>query len=394
MRYSSLATRIGGPGSGAWDNHFRAVARLAAGDDVIVMSIGDPDFDTPPAITDAAIAALRAGDTHYSPFSGRMRLRKAIAAYIAPFAGIPLSADNVAITFGTQNALYASATLLLDPGDEALVLEPCFTTYRATIESTGAKAVTVPCPPELGYQPDMAALAAAITPRTRAVYYASPANPTGAAINNANLQAIADLAIAHDLWVISDEIYCDFIFDGAHRSIASLPGMAERTIIAGSLSKSHAMTGWRVGWAIGPEAFVNHATALNLALSYGAPGFIQEAAAVAIEQRMPEVDAMRERFRARRDLVMAELSNTPGLHLHRPAAGMFVMIDVRETGLDGAEFSRRLYEKQDVSLLDAAEFGPSGTGFVRLSFATDEVALAEGCRRIRAFAEGLVGADV
>lgn len=392
MRYSSLASRIGGAGSGAWDNHFRAVARKAAGEDVIVMSIGDPDFDTPPAITDAAIAALKAGDTHYSPLAGRMRLRNAVASYIAPFAGIPLSADNVVIAFGTQNALYAAACLLLDGQDEVLVLEPCFTTYRATIESTGAKVVTMPCPPENDWQPDMAALKAAVTPRTRAICYASPANPTGAAISEANLATIADLAISYDLWVISDEIYCDFIFDGAHRSIASLPGMAERTIIAGSLSKSHAMTGWRVGWAIGPEAFVRHATALNLALSYGAAGFIQEAASVAIEQRLPEVDAIRERFRDRRDLVMAALSNTPGLKLHRPSAGMFVMIDVRETGMDGAEFARRLYESQDVSLLDGAEFGPSGAGFVRLSFATDEAALTEGCRRIRTFAEGLAGA--
>lgn len=389
MRYSRLSERIGGAGSGAWDNHFRAVARKAAGEDVIVMSIGDPDFDTPPAITDAAIAALKAGDTHYSPVTGRMRLREAVAAYIAPLAGLSLSADNVAITFGTQNALYVAATLLLDPCDEVLVLEPCFTTYRATIESTGARAVTVPCPPELGYQPDMAALKAAIGPNTRAIYFASPANPTGAAISDAHLRTIADLAIAHDLWVVSDEIYCDFIFEGAHRSIASLPGMAERTIIAGSLSKSHAMTGWRIGWAIGPEAFVRHATALSLALSYGAPGFTQEAAAVAIEQRLPEVDAMRERFRERRDLVMAALSNTPGLGLHRPAAGMFVMIDVREIGLSGAEFAARLYEEQAVSVLDGAEFGPSGAGFVRLSFATDEAALTEGCRRIRAFAEGL-----
>lgn len=392
MRYSRLSDRIGGPGSGAWDNHFRAVARKAAGEDVIVMSIGDPDFDTPSTITDAAIAALKAGDTHYSPLAGRMRLREAVAAYIAPFAGIPLSSANIAITFGTQNALFAAACLLLDPGDEVLVLEPCFTTYRATIESTGAKSVSVPCPPELGYQPDMAALRAALSPRTRAIYYASPANPTGAAISETNLAIIAELAIAHELWVVSDEIYCDFIFDGVHRSIAAQPGMAERTIIVGSLSKSHAMTGWRVGWAIGPEAFVGHATALNLALSYGAPSFIQEAAAVAIEQRLPEVDAMREHFRERRDLVMAALSNTPGLHLHRPSAGMFVMIDVRATCMDGAEFARRLYEEQAVSLLDGAEFGPSGAGFVRLSFATDDAALAEGCRRIRAFAEGLAGA--
>ncbi|MFO1259503.1 MAG: aminotransferase class I/II-fold pyridoxal phosphate-dependent enzyme [Sphingomonadaceae bacterium] len=393
MRYSSLATRIGGPGSGAWDNHFRAVARKAAGEDVIVMSIGDPDFDTPPAITDAAIAALKAGDTHYSPLAGRMRLRKAVASYIVPFAGIPLSAENVAITFGTQNALYAASTLLLNQGDEALVLEPCFTTYRATIESTGARAVTVPCLPELGWQPNMSTLEASITPHTRAIYFASPANPTGAAISEANLATIAELAIAHDLWIVSDEIYCDFIFDGAHHSIAALPGMAERTIIVGSLSKSHAMTGWRVGWAIGPEAFVRHATALNLALSYGAAGFIQEAAAVATEQRLPEVDAIRERFRERRDLVMAALSNTPGLHLHRPAAGMFVMIDVRETGMDSAAFAKRLYEEQAVSLLDGAEFGPSGAGFVRLSFATDEAALTEGCRRIRVFAEGLARAS-
>lgn len=389
MRYSRLSSRVGGSGSDIWTDHYEALARKARGGDVIVMSVGDSEFDTPGAVTRAALGALEAGDTHYCDSQGRLRLRTAVAGYVGGLTGVDYGPQQVAITAGTQNALYAAAALLLDPGDEVLVLEPGFTTYRATIEATGAVMVPVPCPAAGDYQPDIEHLRAAITARTHAIFFASPANPTGASIRPDHLDAIAALARAHDLWIVSDEVYADFIFEGAHQSIASRPGMAERTIVVGSLSKSHAMTGWRIGWAVGPADFAEHYSSLNLALTYGLPGFIQEAGAEALENRPAEIDAMREVFRARRDLVIDALSACPHLAVSRPVAGMFVMVDVRALGCDGRAFSRALYQRYGVTTLDGAEFGASAKGWVRVSFAPCEAELIEGCRRITALAAEL-----
>lgn len=390
MKLSKLAGRIAGPGSGVWENHYDAVARQALGEDVIVMSVGDPDFDTSPIIVEAAVEALRGGDTHYTEMAGRERLRKAVAAYVNELSACAYHAANVSITAGTQNALYAAATLLLDPGDEVIVLEPTFTTYRATIESTGARVVSVPCPFENGYQPDIDALKRAVSARTRAIFYASPANPTGAVYSAASLEGIATIAQKHDLWVVSDEVYADFIFEGRHNSIAAIAGMADRTVLVGSMSKSHAMTGWRVGWAIGSTAFATAFANLNLALTYGLPGFVQEAAARTLEERPPEIDALKDRFRQRRDLVVALLNRDRRLVTVPPAAGMFVMVDVRPTNLTGKEFADALYSAHGVSILDGAEFGPSGAGFVRLSFATSERDLEAGCMRFAGFYRDLV----
>jgi len=389
MRYSELSNRVSGKGSSVWDDHYLAVARRAAGEDVIVMSVGDPDFNTPDAITQEAIRSLQHGDTHYTETVGRSRLRKAIASKIGRINGVPFTESNVVVTAGTQNALYASAALLLDPDDEVLVLEPMFTTYHATIRSTGAEVVTVPCPADSAYQPDIEVLRKSITDKTKAIFLASPANPTGAMISPANLELMAKIAIEHDLWVVSDEIYCDFIFDGEHHSISAVDNMKDRTIVVGSLSKSHAMTGWRVGWAIGPEAFVNAFSNLNLAITYGLPGFVQEAGALALEQELAEVHDMKMEFKQRRDKAVELLGECSKLQLTSPAAGMFLMVNIEATGLSGLEFSKSLYQEKGVSVLDGAEFGPSGEGFIRISFATSTESIAEGCKRILSFANSI-----
>ena len=389
MQYSKLSNRVSGAGSSVWDDHYKAVARKEAGEDVIVMSIGDPDFDTPKVIVDAAIASLSSGDTHYTEVAGRPRLRRAVANNIGKLAGSSFSADNVVITAGTQNALYAAAALLLDPGDEVLVLEPMFTTYFATIESTGAKLIPIPCPASDHYQPKLDVLIDSITAKTKALFFASPANPTGAIISRENLAKIAEICIENDLWVVSDEIYCDFIFEGEHTSISSIPGMIDRTIIVGSLSKSYAMTGWRVGWAIGPKHFVKVFSDLNLAITYGLPGFIQEAAALALEEQIPEIHDMKLMFKKRRDTAIEVLQDSPMLNLAAPVAGMFLMIDIRASGLSGLDFSKKLYAEYGVSVLDGAEFGDSGKGFIRISFAASEQDVYEGCLRIKSLAESL-----
>lgn len=392
MNYSPLVERIAGEGAAAWDIHNSAMAARERGEDVIVLSVGDPDLATPHAIVRAGVEALEAGDTHYTETIGRRALREAIAARFAR-QGVDVGPDNVCTVSGAQNGLFFASMLLLAPGDDALMLEPGYVTYEATIGASGARAVAVPTREDRGFRPDPAAIAAAVTPRTRALFLTNPNNPTGVVLTAAELEVIATIAREHDLWVISDEVYGALSFDSPHRSIAALPGMAERTVTVGSLSKSHAMTGWRAGWLIGPSALIGHAGNLALAMLYGLPGFVQQAAIAALADTDDTTARMRAVYRSRRELVVERLAAIEGLRVVTPEAGMFVMLDIRATGLAGPEFAWRLLREQGVSVLDAAAFGASAAGYVRVSYTVDETRLERACRRIEAFCLSLRAAQ-
>jgi aspartate/methionine/tyrosine aminotransferase len=389
MKYSSFTQRIGTAGARAWDIHHRAIEAKRAGRDVIVLSVGDPDFATPASITAAAIEALRDGDTHYTDILGYPELRAAIAAYHTRITGRQVTPDHVATAAGAQGGLFVSAKLLFDEGDEVVTPEPMYLSYEGTIRAAGAHPVRVPMRPENGFHLDPDDLARAITPKTKAIMYATPGNPTGAMFSREILEAMARLATKHDLWVIADEVYAALTFGKPHISIASLPGMGERTITVNSLSKSHAMTGWRLGWIVGPEAFIRHAHDLGLCMQYGLPGFIQRAAIAALNEPTSIVDGMRDAYRRRRDAAMTQLNQVPGLKAHEPEAGMFMMLDVRGTGLSAYDYSMGLFEKAGVSVLDATPFGPSAEGHCRMSFVVDEQSLTEACRRIARFTNAL-----
>ncbi|WP_375740135.1 aminotransferase class I/II-fold pyridoxal phosphate-dependent enzyme [Pseudomonas boanensis] len=389
MRFASLVDRMAGPGTAAWDIHYAAIEAQRAGEDVIVLSIGDPDFATPEFITDAAVDALRSGDTHYCDVAGRPELRQAIADLHGRRFGQVVAAENVIVVAGAQNGLFAAAMCLLEAGDEVIVFDPVYVTYEATLKTTGATLVRVPCPAEGGFRPDIAALKAAINERTRAIFFANPNNPTGAVLSAAELEGIAALAQEHDLWVVADEVYESLCFEKPHCSIATLPGMRERTVSIGSLSKSHAMTGWRAGWVIAQPQLVAHIENLALNMLYGLPGFVQEAALAAVLAYDDVTQGMRDIYRRRRDLVVDALSGCTPLKVLAPEAGMFVLLDVRETGFSSLDFAWRLFRETGVSVLDAAAFGPAAEGFVRLSFTLGEEQLAEACARIRRFAAGL-----
>jgi len=385
MRFSPFVERIAGQGVAAWDIHHAAFEASSKGEDVIILSVGDPDFATPSFITDAAIEALRQGDTHYTEIPGRLTLREAIAKRYSHSLARTLSAENVITVAGAQNALFITSLCLLQAGDEVLVLDPMYVTYEATLKASGATLVRVPCSAASGFRLDPQLLAAAITPRTRAIFFSNPNNPTGVVLNRDELQAIAALAIAHDLWVVVDEVYESLVFDGEYHSLAALPGMAERCVVIGSLSKSHAMTGWRIGWILAAPAMVAHAETLVLSMLYGLPGFIMEAALAAVLAHDHVTQDMRETYRRRRDLVVAGLSGCPGIQVQAPQAGMFVLVDVRDTGLSSLDFAWRLFREAGVSVLDAAAFGDPAQGFVRLSFTLGEARLAEACERITRF---------
>ena len=393
MRFSVLTQRITGDGAAAWQIHDRALAMREQGMDVLLLSVGDPDFDTPRAIVEAAVTSLRAGDTHYSDTRGLHSLRASIARRHQARSGQPVGAGHVTVLPGAQCAVYAVAQCLLDPGDEVIVAEPMYVTYEAVFGACGAKVVPVPVSPENAFRVQPADVARLITPRTRAMLLNSPNNPSGASLPLPTWQALAHLCIDHDLWLISDEVYSDLLYEGEHISPAGLSRMAERTVTINSLSKSHAMTGWRIGWAIGPEPLAEHLSNLSLCMLFGLPDFVQRAAQVALDQDLPEVARMREEYFQRRELVCMALENCPGLKPVRPDGGMFVMVDVRRTGLDAQAFAERLLDDYGVSVLAGEAFGPSAAGHIRLGLVVDQVKLTDACQRIASCAAQLLRAQ-
>jgi len=389
MRYSSLTGRIAGEGSDAWQVHDDAVERIDRGDDIILLSIGDPDFETPAAIRQAANAALAAGRTHYSPIGGEPALRTAIAAESSRTLGASIDPAQVTVFPGAQAALFGVAQCLFEAGDEVIVAEPTYVTYEAVLGSPGAKMVQVALCPEANFQLDPDALARAITPRTRGIILNFPHNPTGACLTADQAVAVARLCQKHDLWFLSDEVYSALYHTGKHHeSPLRLPGMLERGILISSLSKSHAMTGWRCGWAVTPPAMARHLSNLARAMYFGVAQFIQDAAAVAITSGGAELETIRSSYERRANLMVAGLTGLPGIKVRMPDAGMYLFADVRGTGLDGKQFARGLLDATGVSVTPGEGFGPSGAGHVRITLGTNDDRLREACRRIARFVAG------
>ena len=381
MKFSPLVKRISGEGADAWLTHYDALAARDRGEDVIILSVGDPDLETPPAVVAKAIERLQAGDTHYCPAPGRRTVREAIAASHTKRTGQSTDAENVVYLSGAQNALFVASMCVAGPGDEIISFDPMYPTYPATLEASGARMVRAPT--RGNFRPDLDALASLVTERTRAIVWATPNNPSGVILNESELATIARLAERHDLWLISDEVYAGLA--------GHVPGLAaqmpERVITLGSLSKSHAMTGWRAGWLVGPRELAVHAQSLVMCMLFGLPGFIQEAVVVALSIAPDAERRIRDYCDMRRARMVAGLTGIPRISTVVPEAGMFMLVDVRGTGLSGYEFMQALYTSERVSVLDGAAFGRETAGFVRVCFATDPASLDAGCERIRRFCE-------
>jgi arginine:pyruvate transaminase len=383
MQYSPLVKRIAGEGSDAWVVHHMARLACERGEDVILLSVGDPDLDTPAPVLERAIDRLRAGDTHYTPACGRQHLRDAIAMSHAARTGQTVTAENVIFLAGAQNALFVTSLCIAGPGDEVIALEPLYPSYPATLEVSGARMVRVGAPAANGFRVDLQALEAAITARTRALFFATPNNPSGVIMSEEDLKFIGGLAKRHSLWVVSDEVYSGLAAGGRVPSLAT--ELPEQVVTIGSLSKSHSMPGWRAGWLVGPRQLVVHAEAMAQCMLFGLPGFVQEAVVTALGVAAEAEARVREYCATRRDILLAGLEECAALKCFVPAAGMFMLVDVRGTGLSGYDFMCRLYESQRVSVLDGGAFGEQTNGFVRVCFATDEAALREAIIRIRRF---------
>jgi len=381
MKYSSLVHRISGEGADAWLTHYEASAARDRGEDVIILSVGDPDLETPAPVVERAIERIRAGDTHYTPASGRHAVREAIAAAHSRRTGQVTDPNNVIYLSGAQNALFVASMCVAGPGDEVITFDPMYPTYPATLEVSGARLIRAPTAGE--FRPDLNALRALVTPRTRAIVWATPNNPSGVVFHEAELEVIAGLARQHDLWLISDEVYAGLAPGGRVPSLAAR--LPERVITLGSLSKSHAMTGWRAGWLVGPHEMVRHAEALVMCMLFGLPGFIQEAAITALEVADEAERRTREYCDQRRRRFVTGLEGIALVRPVVPEAGMFMLLDVRATGMTGYEFMRALYQSERVSVMDGAAFGRETASFVRICFATDEDTLDRACTRLRRF---------
>ncbi|MGC1731033.1 MAG: pyridoxal phosphate-dependent aminotransferase, partial [Steroidobacteraceae bacterium] len=311
-------------------------------------------------------------------------LRAAIARAHATRCGQAVTAANVVYFAGAQNALFAASLLLAGPGDEVVTFDPMYPTYPATLEASGARLVRAPA--GVGFRPDLKALAGLITARTRALFWASPNNPSGVVLDEGELGVIGELARRHDLWLVIDEVYAGLTPAGRVPSLAArLPG---RVVTLGSLSKSHAMTGWRAGWLVGPEELAGRAELLAMCMLFGLPGFVQEAAITALAGAAEAEARIRDFCRARQARFAAGLRGIAGLKSLEPQAGMFMLLDVTGLGLSGAQFARGLYASERVSVMDGAAFGRSAAGCVRVCFATDEASLDAACARIRRFCGG------
>jgi arginine:pyruvate transaminase len=391
VRFSPRVDRIAGEGAGAWRVHWEGARRREAGHDVIFLTIGDPDQTAPAAVLDATIEALRRNRTGYSPIIGYPQVRAAVAARVQRRTGRPCSADNVVLTPGTQGGLFCALNCVAGPGDEVILPEPIYGPYAGVVGASGARMVNVPLRAEKGFHPDLDSFARAVTPRTRVIWINSPHNPTGAVFTAEEIAGIAELCRKHDLWLVSDEVYEDLAFARPHVSAWSLPDMAERTIVVSSLSKSHAMAGFRFGWVVGPPELSRHLFDFLLCMYFGGPAFIQDGALAALDRELPEVSALREAYRHRALLLSGILADAPNCRAIPPEGGMFVLFDIRGIGLGAEDFARALLEREDVALLPCDGFGPSAVGHLRIALTAPEPRLEDAGRRIVRFAQELAG---
>jgi aspartate/methionine/tyrosine aminotransferase len=382
MRLTDRMDRLGT--ETAFAANARARTLEATGRDVIHLEVGEPDFDTPPNVRAAAERAIEEGFTHYGPAMGLPVLREAIAADATARKGFPVDPLQVVVTPGGKPVMSYAITALIGPGDEAIIPDPGFPIYASMTTFVGGVPISLPIRQADGFGFDLDRLESLISPRTRLIILNSPANPTGGVLTRAELERIAELAIAHDLAILTDEIYGRIVYEGEHISIASLPGMAERTVVLDGFSKAYAMTGWRLGYGIVPPSAVDAFERLVINSFSCVSTFSQIAAVEALTGPQDAVDAMVREFRARRDLIVDGLAAIPGISCLRPSGAFYVFPDVTGTGMSGAAFAERALNEAGVSVLGGSAFGAEGRDHVRMSYANSQPRIAEALERLRA----------
>ncbi|SHK96798.1 arginine:pyruvate transaminase [Roseovarius marisflavi] len=392
MRFSSITDRLAGLGGAKWEVHSRAKALAREGRDVIQLTIGEPDVPTPDALKDAAYAGMRAGRTGYSDGRGEPGLRRALAERYSVTRGRAFHPDQVMCFPGTQTALYAVLMAVAEAGSEVLVGDPMYATYEGVIRASGADMVPVPLRPENGFRMAATDVERAITPRTRAILLTTPHNPTGAILRPEDIAAIGRLAIKHDLWIISDEVYEELVFEGAtFVSPLAQADLAGRVVAVSSISKSHAAPGFRSGWCVGSLDFTSALLSLSETMLFGNQPFIADMTEAAVRAGSDVAPGMRARFAARADLLARRLGAETGLYVHRPEAGMFAMINTQSTGMSGHDYALDLLEKTGVAVMPGTSFGETLNDWVRVALTVEDAPFGEAIDRIVAHARATSG---
>lgn len=368
----------------------RKMFDLAAGKkDIINLCNGEPNFDTPENIKQAAIRSIENNETRYAPEAGLPSFRRAVAQKYTKQFGRPFTEDNVMAAAGGVEGVILSFMTVLNPGDEVIIPDPAYTCYEGQAELLGARVIRVPLKEEYGFRLQPEDLEAAVTPKTKIVLLNYPSNPVGAVLTPEAGEALAKVIIKHNLIVVSDEVYENILFDGRkHYSIAQAPGMAERTLVVNSLSKTYAMTGWRVGYVVSSNLdIITKMIKMQQALISCLPGFVMAGAAEAISGPQDSVQYMSEQYARRRDLMYSILSEVPGFKVFKTEGSFCVFINIKDYHMDSFEFCKELLNEAHVLTVPGTAFGSQGQGYIRMCFANSDENITEGCNRIKSYLE-------
>jgi len=367
----------------------KARALEAQGREIIHLEIGEPDFDTPRHIVEAAIQALREGQTHYGPSAGLPAARKAFAEAAGRARGIDIDPDCVVITPGAKPVMFFGMLSLVDPGDEVIYPNPGFPIYESVIRYLGAEPVPLRISEENDFGIDLEELERLITPRTKMLVVNTPANPTGGVLSRRDIEQIAALAQKHDFWILSDEIYSRILYDAEHFSFMSLPQMPERTLLLEGHSKTYAMTGWRLGFAVAPKSVAAMIGKLMTNCNSCTATFTQFAGIAALQGPQDDVNAMVQEFRRRRDLIVDGLNAIPGIRCKMPHGAFYAFPNVRALGMNAATLADRLLREAGVATLAGTSFGAHGEGYLRFSYANSQENIRKALGAVRGFVGSL-----
>lgn len=370
----------------------REMFAMQAGlEDVVSFALGEPDFTAPRHVIDATVASFQRGETHYTPNAGIPALREAVAASYQA-RGLDYKPGEIMIGAGAISVLCLACTAILDIGDEVLLPDPGWANYRGLMMQVGAVPVPIRVREENGFMYDISDLRAAATPKTKAILLNSPSNPTGGVAGAENLRRIADLAKEHDLYILTDEIYRELLWDDEpYTSIAAFPGMKERTVIVDGFSKKYAMTGFRLAWGAAPEEVIVTMTKLLENVLSSVNEGVQWGGVAALTGSQACVEEMKRQYRRRREIIVGGLNAIEGISCLEPKGAFYAFANISKTGLSSREFAMRLLREKHVVVVPGTGFGEGGEGFVRLSYATSEENIREGLRRMREFVDGLSG---
>jgi arginine:pyruvate transaminase len=390
MRYASITDRLSGLGSGKWALHLQARAMISAGLPVIELTIGEPDLPPDRALLDEAARAMYAGRTKYSNGRGEPAV---VAALVEKYRKrrADVTEDNILCFPGTQTALFAVLLGLAEAGDEVLVGDPLYATYEGVVASSGATIKTVPLRPENNFHMKAEDLEAAITPKSRVLLLNNPHNPSGAVLTRDEVKAIGEVCRRHDLWIMCDEVYEELTFGAEFFSPFDMPEFAERTIVLSSISKSHAAPGFRSGWAAGPAEFCERLLPVSETMLFGVQPFIADMTAMAVSQPFGTAAEMRARYSRRASLTAEALHGSNVIKPLMPEGGMFILLDVGATGLEGEEFARKLLREKHVAVMPGSSFGEEAKSFIRLSLTVPDDTLREAVGRIADLGQELTG---